>query len=88
MKGRVKGILIYTPRRNLSPLEAEAWKIHETGIKLYYDRDFKAAAEALREVLNLMPGDAVSGRFLQRIEAFMKNPPAEDWSGITVMSEK
>ena len=88
VKGRVKGILIYTPRRTLSPLEAQAWKIHETGVKLFYDRDFKAAAEALREVLDLIPGDAIAGRLLERSEAFMKNPPADDWTGVTIMSEK
>ena len=88
VKGRAKGILIYTPRRTLSPLEEQAWKIHETGVNLFYDKDFKAASEALHEVLNLLPGDAIAGRFLERSEAFLTNPPADDWAGVTVMSEK
>jgi adenylate cyclase len=88
VKGRVKGILIYTPRRTLNLLEARAWKIHDSAVKLYYERGFKAAAEALREVLDLMPGDAIARRFLERSEAFLKNPPTEDWAGVTIMSEK
>jgi adenylate cyclase len=88
VKGRIKGIMIYTPRRTLSPVEAKAWKVHETGVKLFYDRDFKAAGEAFLEVLNLIPGDAISGRFLERSEALLKNPPADDWNGVMIMSEK
>ena len=88
VKGRLQGILIYTPRRSLSPIEAQAWRIHETGVKSYYDRDFRAAAETFREVLGLMPGDTIAKRFLERSESCMKSPPADDWTGVTVMSEK
>jgi adenylate cyclase len=88
VKGRVKGILIYAPRRTLTPREAQAWKIHESAVALYYNRDFAAAAEALREVLNLMPGDATARRFLERSEICMKAPPPDDWTGVVIMGEK
>lgn len=88
VKGKLKGIMIYSPRRDLNSLEAKAWKAHEAAVRMYFDRDFKTAAEALREVLSLMPGDEVARRFLEKSEAFVKNPPAADWTGVTVMSEK
>jgi hypothetical protein len=88
VRGRVKGTLIYTPRRTLSPREAQAWTIHDSAVTLFYDRDFKAAAESFREVLSLLPGDTIAARLLERSEALMKNPPADDWTGVTMMSEK
>jgi adenylate cyclase len=86
VRGRVKGTLIYTPRRSLSPREAQAWTIHEKAVTLFYDRDFRTAAEALREVLNLLPEDTVAARLLERSETLMKNPPPDDWTGVTMMS--
>jgi adenylate cyclase len=88
VKGKLKGIMIYAPRRSPGPVDAQAWKIHETGVKLYYDKDFKAAADAFREVVGLIPGDAIAERFLNRAEALVKNPPVDDWTGVTIMSEK
>jgi class 3 adenylate cyclase/HAMP domain-containing protein len=88
VKGKLKGVMIYAPRRDITPRETQAWKVHQSAIKSYYDRDFKAAAERLREVLNLIPGDAIAARFLERSEAYLKNPPADDWAGVTIMSEK
>ena len=88
VKGKTKGILIYTPRRALNAQEVHAWRIHETAVNLYYERNFKEASEALREVLGILPGDTIAERLLERSEAFMRNPPAEDWTGVTMMSEK
>lgn len=88
VKGKTSGVMIYTPRRKLEPREAEAWKIHEKAIELYYARNFKAAKEGFLEVQRLVPGDPTAVRYLERCDICVKNPPANGWTGAVVMSEK
>jgi class 3 adenylate cyclase/HAMP domain-containing protein len=88
VKGKTSGVMIFAPRRNLAPAEAEAWKIHEKAIERYYARDFEAAREGFDEVQRLMPADLTAARYLERCQAYIKNPPAEGWTGAVAMSEK
>jgi len=88
VKGKTSGVMIFAPRRNLAPAEAEAWKIHEKAIERYYARDFDAAREGFDEVQRLMPADLTAARYLERCQAYIKNPPAEGWTGAVAMSEK
>jgi adenylate cyclase len=88
VKGKTSGVMIFAPRRNLTPAEAEAWKIHEKAVELYYARDFKAAREGFAEAQRLLPGDQIATRYLERCDGFVTNPPQEGWTGAVVMSEK
>jgi adenylate cyclase len=88
VKGEKREMRIYTPRRGLNPAELDAWKVHEQALAMYYARDFGKASEGFREVTRRIPGDPVAARFIERCTAHLKNPPADGWTGATVMSEK
>jgi class 3 adenylate cyclase len=88
VKGKTKGVSIFTAATNLTEDEAEAWKLHNTAMKYYYTRQFDHAAKALRGVLGLIPDDHVARLFLTRIEELKKHPPDESWKGIQVMETK
>jgi adenylate cyclase len=88
VKGRRDGVGIFAPRREVSPVEAEAWALHETAMKGYYAREFREAEKGFREVLKMLPRDAVARMFVERCTAHAANPPGEDWTGAVVMQEK
>ena len=88
VKGKSQGIRIYSPRKKLTSKEENAWKYHQTGLKLYYNKEFKKAAEYFLQVKTLMPEDTCSRLFLERCRTYLKSPPPADWKGVVTISEK
>ena len=74
VKGRKQGVKIYTARRDLSAGEKEAWGLHNLGMAEYYERSFGRAIGYFRDVLKLLPRDAVAAMLLSRSQRYMKNP--------------
>lgn len=88
VKGKTKGVNIYSVRRSLTPIMKEAWESHEQGINHYYDRDFRTAMTYFKIAQKLLPEDYCSKLFLDRCEKYIISPPASDWSGDTVLNRK
>jgi class 3 adenylate cyclase len=88
VKGKKKGVFIYTTRFKPSPQEEEAWKFHAEGTALYYRRNFKESLGFFDKVLALLPEDPAALRFRERCYVYSKNPPPENWDGVEVMTEK
>ncbi len=88
VKGKTKGVKIFTPRLSLSPEESQVWEIHEKAIGDYYRQDFQAAGAGFRKILELAPGDFPARILLDRAVAFSKSPPQADWDGVEVLTEK
>jgi class 3 adenylate cyclase/HAMP domain-containing protein len=88
VKGKTKGVRIYTARKSLSPEQKQAWQSHNEGMELYYRREFSAAAERFRAVQSQLSGDYVSGLFVERCERLLRSPPPIEWDGVEVMAEK
>jgi len=88
VKGKTQGVPILTARREISKTEAEAWKIHEEAVELYYRRSFSRAAELFGKILVLLPKDDIARQYLERCQRYAKNPPPADWDGVEVMTEK
>jgi class 3 adenylate cyclase len=88
VKGKTQGVKIYTVKRALSPVEEQAWAIHQAGMELYYHRSFAAAAGKFREVLNLIPTDFNAANLMERCQAYAQTPPPADWDGVEVMHTK
>jgi class 3 adenylate cyclase len=88
VKGREKGVRIFTARRNLSKAELEGWGLHNLGMAEYYERNFNTAAGYFRDALKVIPGDFVATMFLERTQKYRKNPPPEGWDGVEVMTHK
>jgi class 3 adenylate cyclase/HAMP domain-containing protein len=88
VKGRTRGVKIFSVKRTLSPVEGRAWPLHNQGMELYYRRSFQDAAAKFREVLTLLPDDFNGKNLLDRCTAYAVNPPPEDWDGVEVMKTK
>jgi len=88
VKGKTRGVRIYTARRRLEGPEAEAWALHASALERYYDRDFRGAIAGLEKVQGLLKDDYASEIFLERARRYDKAPPAADWVGVEVMTEK
>ncbi|MDR2258857.1 MAG: HAMP domain-containing protein [Treponema sp.] len=88
VKGKSKGVKIYTVKRRLSAGEEKAWPLHNAGMELYYRRAFREAALKFKEVCTILPGDFNGEHLFRRCAAYVSNPPPENWDGVEVMLSK
>jgi class 3 adenylate cyclase len=88
VKGKTRGVKIYTAKRSLDAREAQAWALHKQGMALYYRRDFNGAAVKFGETLKLLPEDFNARQLLERCRAYAVTPPPEGWDGVEVMHSK
>jgi adenylate cyclase len=88
VKGKTRGVKIYTLKRSLPETEEKAWALHNLGMELYYRRSFKEAAGKFQEALGLLPGDFNAQNLLERCEAYALDPPPPGWDGVEVMKTK
>ena len=88
VKGKTKGVKIFTVKKTLTENELKAWSIHNQGMKLFYHRSFNEAALKFKEVLSILPGDFNAQNLLDRCVDYEKNPPPENWNGVEVMKNK
>lgn len=89
VKGKTKGVRIYTARRSLSDEMARAWEIHASAMAHYYAREFLAARDAFRDVTSMLGrDDFASVSMAERCDRYMASPPAADWDGVEVLHEK
>ena len=88
VKGKTKGVKIYTVKRSLSPAEQAAWPVHNEGMELYYRRSFRDAAQKFREAYRLLSRDFNAGTLYRRCVDYASNPPPEGWDGVEVMKTK
>ncbi len=88
VKGKTKGVNIYSVKGSLTPTVKEAWNLYEAGIGYYYNRDFETAKVHFQKSKSLLPEDYCSKLFLDRCEEYILSPPPPDWSGNTVLIRK
>jgi len=88
VKGKTKGVKIYTVKRALDQTEAAAWTMHNQGMLLFYKRSFREAAEKFKEVYRLLARDPNAETHFRRCAEYLANPPPEDWDGVEVMKTK
>jgi len=88
VKGKTKGVKIYTISRNLDQNTARAWAIHNEGMECYYRRAFAEGAAAFEEVLSMLKDDFSAQNLLDRCRAYAVDPPPETWDGVEIMKSK
>ena len=88
VKGRKAGLRIHTARRDLSDLEREAWELHNAAMEDYYRQRFDRATSGFEQVLKALPQDFLATTMIERCRRYRADPPAPDWSGVEVMTEK
>ena len=88
VKGREKGVKIYTSRRRLTQAEMDGWGMHNLGMGEYYERNFGQAISYFKKALKAMPGDHVATLLLERSQRYRASPPPAGWDGVEVMTRK
>jgi class 3 adenylate cyclase/HAMP domain-containing protein len=88
VKGKTRGVKIYTVKRALSDAEKKAWPLHNQGMEFYYRRSFREAAERFREVYRLLQKDFNAENLYRRCAAYASSPPPSGWDGVEVMKTK
>jgi class 3 adenylate cyclase/HAMP domain-containing protein len=88
VKGKTKGVPIFTSRLKLTKKEEELWKYHNEAANLYYEQRFQEALAAFERASNVTPEDLLARRFIERCKALIENPPPLDWDGVEIMHEK
>lgn len=72
----------------LSEIQKQMLQHYNEGLELYKKREWDAALACFRRVLELVPDDGPSRLYIDRIESYKLNPPADDWDGVFVMTTK
>ncbi len=72
----------------LKQKKAKTCSALEKGIALYYQRDFAAAAHRFDEVLEQLPEDITTRRFLENSKIHLLNGVTDDWTGVEMMTKK
>jgi len=88
VKGKTKGVRIFTVKKTLTPSEQKGWQLHNQGMKLYYSRSFTEAAQKFKETLEVLPGDFNADNLYKRCLDYAGSPPPADWNGVEVMKTK
>jgi len=88
VKGKTRGVKIYTAKKALGETEAKAWNYHNRGMELYYKRDFATAAKYFAAAYNLLPGDFNAKSLYKRCKTYEVTPPPPDWDSVEVMHTK
>jgi len=89
VKGKTKGVRIYTARRSVTPVEAKAWAVHEEAMAMYLARRFREASIMFRSVTDeLGPDDYASAMMAERCGRYAVEPPPDDWDGVEVLHSK
>jgi adenylate cyclase len=88
VKGKTRGVKIYTACKELNGLEKKAWTLHNDAMEMYYNRRFREAGAQFRRVIELMPGDYTAQMFVERCAEYDKAPPPRNWDGVEIMHEK
>jgi len=88
VKGKTKGVRIYTSKPELSETEAKAWPVHNQAMELYFDRRFDEAAQQFRAVQTILSDDWSAKAMLERCLEYKNDPPGPDWDGSEIMKTK
>ena len=88
VKGKTKGVKIYTVKKTLTQTEASAWLAHNQGMSLFYKRSFRDAAEKFKEAYRLLAKDPNAENLFRRCADYAANPPPAEWDGVEVMKTK
>ena len=89
VKGKERPVKIYEPLgvEEYYPALPKQVEIFEQAVADYRKRNFEQAQAMLEKLFAVRPL-RLYGLYLERIEAFKKNPPPEDWDGVFVSTTK
>lgn len=91
VKGKSRPVEVWEPLSLTAEDDAESRELARLfmeGLEAYVTRDFCRAADCYQAALRLHPADRAAAILLERCRQFQAAPPAEDWSGVFVATEK
>lgn len=91
VKGKEQPVAIYelaASAGELSPQRREVFARFASGLALYRQMLWDAAADEFRAALTLDPEDGPSAAFLKRCQHYVLEPPPIVWDGVHVMKTK
>lgn len=88
VKGKTRGVRIYTAAEHLEPEVLRAYELHNDAMEDYFARRFESAAEKFSRVVTDLPEDRPSQILRDRSRAYSNDPPPDGWSGVEVMKTK
>jgi len=91
VKGKKQAVRIFEllgEKEGFPAAGAEAIGRFEAGVAAYRTQEWNTARSCFTEVIGLLPNDAPSQLYLERIERFEGSAPAADWDGTTVFGKK
>jgi adenylate cyclase len=89
--GKAKPVKVFellSEKGGLSPEWQKAHALYHEAIMLFVNREFSKAREKFLEVSTILGQDKASMAYVQRAEAFIAHPPAEDWDGVYEVKSK
>ena len=89
--GKSEPVTVYEllERRNqASPTMATLVDQFQQGLELYKNGDFASAIKTFKQCLVIAEDDGPSKVYIDRCQAYLVNPPGDDWDGVFVLTEK
>ena len=72
----------------LNASEQELLSKYNEALDLYKRREWQAALDGFNSALQIDPSDGPTRVYIGRCEAYLKEPPGEDWDGVFEMKTK
>ncbi len=92
VKGKNRPVRVYEALDHLVDETVEDFsaflKLYTRALAAAKNREWASAIETFEEALAMRPTDVVSKLHLNRCQAYLETPPAEDWDGVWVMESK
>jgi adenylate cyclase len=91
VKGRSAPIMIYEligEKGSVSPLRLAHLKEYEEALEYYWNQEWDKAIKSFRAVLKTRKSDMPPKLFVERCQAYKKNPPQKNWDGVFIMKTK
>ncbi|PZO09957.1 MAG: adenylate/guanylate cyclase domain-containing protein [Leptolyngbya foveolarum] len=92
VKGKLEPVKIYElvgdRTQPLSKEDEIFLDLYSRGRKAYKERRFHGAMALFDKALSLRPDDLAAALQLERTQAYIQRPPANDWDGVYVMTTK
>lgn len=81
LRGRHDALKIYELFQN-EPSKYQTKHLFERGVRSYYRREFEITLSCMTQVLEQRPQDYLARLYWQRAQLYLRQPPAQDWTGV------
>ena len=88
VKGKQGAVSVYEiyETDDLRRKKAAAQAVFEHGARRYHERDFKTTVSCMKQVLAVLPDDAITASYLKRAEELLRDGVPDDWDGLARVS--